>query len=99
MFSVTTIASSTTSPTASTTASIDNTLMEKPARYITKKMPMSEIGITNAGIRVTLQFRRNAKMMKTTNRKATTTVDLTSLIEALINLVLSKATSRITSSG
>ena len=99
MFSVTTIASSTTSPTASTTASMESTLMEKPARYITKKMPISEMGITNAGMSVTRQLRRKAKMISTTRMNAMMTVFCTSAMEALINLVLSNATSRITSSG
>ncbi len=99
IFSVTTMASSTTNPTDKTTANIDNTLMENPARYITKNMPISEIGITNAGISVTRQFRKKKNMMATTRIKAITTVDSTSRIEALMNLVLSNATSMVTSSG
>ena len=71
MFSVTTMASSTTRPTESTTANIDNTLIENPARYIIKNAPTSEMGITATGIRVTRQSRRKTKIMIITNRKAT----------------------------
>ena len=70
MFSVITMASSTTSPTESTTASMVNTLMEKPATYMIKKAPMSETGITIIGISVTRQSRKNRKMMTITKKKA-----------------------------
>ena len=90
MFSVITMASSTTSPTASTMASMESTLMENPARYMTKKAPMSETGITMQGTSVTRQSRRNKKIMMITSMNASYTVCLTSLIEARMNLVLSK---------
>ena len=70
MFSVITIASSTTRPTESTTASIERTLIEKPARYMRKNVPMSETGITMQGMSVTRQFRRKRKMMMMTSTKA-----------------------------
>ena len=70
MFSVITIASSTTSPTESTTASIDSTLIEKPARYMMKTVPISDTGITIQGISVTRQLRRKRKMMMITRMKA-----------------------------
>ena len=65
MFSVITMASSTTSPTESTTA-----LIENPATYIRKKVPISDTGITIHGISVTRQLRRNRKMMMITSRNA-----------------------------
>jgi|GEM_PF-6471820 len=71
MFSVITIASSTTRPTASTTASIDSTLIEKPAMYMTKNAPTSDTGITTHGISVTRQSRRNRKIITITSKKAT----------------------------
>ena len=89
MFSVITIASSTTRPTERTTASIVSTLMEKPATYITKKAPMSDTGITIQGTSVTRQSRKKRKMMMITNTKASYTVLSTSLMEARMNLVLS----------
>ena len=70
MFSVITIASSTTRPTESTTASIERTLIEKPATYMMKNVPISETGITMQGMSVTRQFRRKRKMMMMTSTKA-----------------------------
>ena len=70
MFSVITMASSTTSPTESTTASIDSTLIENPATYIRKNVPMSETGITMHGMSVTRQLRRKRKMRMMTRMKA-----------------------------
>ena len=99
MFSVITIASSTTSPTASTTASIVSTLTENPATYITKKDPMSEMGITTQGMSVTRQSRRNRKMIRITRISASYNVSFTSLIDARINRVLSYMISTVTSSG
>ena len=90
MFSVITMASSTTRPTERTTASIVSTLMEKPATYITKKAPMSDTGMTMHGTSVTRQSRRKRKMMMMTSTKASYTVLSTSLMEARMNLVLSK---------
>ena len=70
MFSVITMASSTTSPTESTTASIDSTLIENPAMYMMKKVPISDTGMTMQGISVTRQLRRKRKMMMITSTKA-----------------------------
>ena len=70
MFSVITMASSTTSPTASTTASMVKTLIEKPIRYMTKNEPISDTGMTMHGMRVTRQSRKNRKMMMITSTKA-----------------------------
>ena len=73
-----------------TMASMESTLIENPARYITKNAPIRETGITIHGTSVTRQSRRKRKMMMITSTKASYTVDLTSLIDARINLVLSK---------
>ena len=85
-----TMASSTTSPTDKTTASIVSTLMENPATYITKNAPIRETGITIQGISVTRQSRRKRKMMMITSTKASYTVLSTSAMEARIKRVLSK---------
>ena len=71
-------------------ANIESTLMEKPQRYMMKKAPMSETGITMQGTRVTRQSRRNRKIMMITSTKASYTVVSTSLMEARMNFVLSK---------
>ena len=70
MFSVITMASSTTSPTDSTTASIDSTLIENPAAYMMKNVPISDTGMTMQGMSVTRQLRRKRKMMMMTSMKA-----------------------------
>ena len=46
-FSTTTIASSTTMPMASTSPNSDRLLSEKPNMLMTKKVPISEIGIAS----------------------------------------------------
>ena len=84
------MASSTTRPTESTTASMVSTLIEKPAMYITKNAPISDTGITIHGTNVTRQSRRNRKMMIITSRNASYTVLFTSSIDARMNFVLSK---------
>ena len=52
MFSSMTIASSTTRPTASTSASRVSVLIEKPNTHISVKAPISETGMVTIGIRV-----------------------------------------------
>ena len=89
MFSVITMASSTTRPTDRTTASMVRTLMEKPATYITKNAPISDTGMTMHGIKVTRQSRRKRKIIMITSTKASYTVLSTSAMEARMNLVLS----------
>jgi len=99
IFSVITIASSTTKPTESTTASIVNTLIENPATYITKNAPINDTGITIQGTNVTRQSRRKRKIIIITNTKASYTVLSTSAIEARIKRVLSNPYVYVTSSG
>ncbi len=91
MFSSTTIASSTTMPVASTIASSVRMLMLKPATYMMKKEPISEIGIAITGISVVRQSRRKTKMMITTSRKAITMVSSTSLMALRMLTVVSSA--------
>ncbi len=60
MFSSTTIASSTTSPVAIISAINDRLLREKPSRYITEKLPISDTGTAKAGITAARQCPRNS---------------------------------------
>ena len=90
MFSSTTMASSTTSPMASTSASSVSTLIEKPASAITPNAPTSETGITSTGMTVVRQSRRKPKMTSTTSASAMKTVLRTSSMEARMGSVLSK---------
>ncbi len=59
MFSTTTMASSTTRPVASTSASSVRMLIEKPATHIADSVPTSAIGTVIAGMKVTRTERRN----------------------------------------
>ena len=59
VFSTTMIASSTTSPTASTRPSRLSVLKEKPSSAIGPKVPISAIGTAMVGISVARQFCRN----------------------------------------
>src|SRR5690606_16104966 len=58
IFSVTTIPSSTTSPVASTIANNVKTLIEKPHKYIIKKVAIKETGISTKGRKAIDQFRK-----------------------------------------
>ena len=61
MFSSTTIASSTTSPIASTMPSSVSTLMVKPMIQMKKNAPISDTGMVTNGISVARNERRNKK--------------------------------------
>lgn len=89
MFSVTTIPSSTTSPVASTIPSKVRMLIEKPARYMMKKVAMSEIGISISGRRAIFQLRKKKKMTSTTRENAINSVSSTSSRERRTFRVLS----------
>ena len=65
-----TMASSTTSPTDSTTASMESTFILNPIMYITKNAPIMDTGITRQGMSVTRQSRRNRNIMKITRMNA-----------------------------
>src|ERR1700704_1813850 len=66
-FSSTTIASSTTNPVATVSAIKDKVSRLKLQRYITPKVPTSEIGTATAGIKVALHRLRNRKTTMTTS--------------------------------
>ena len=58
-FSTTTIASSTTMPIASTTASNDTVLAEYPIAFSTMKVPIKLTGTAKVGISVARKLPRN----------------------------------------
>ena len=93
MFSMTTIASSTTSPVASVSPKSVRVLIEKPNTFIRANVPISETGIVIAGISVVRQSWRNRKITTTTSTIAISSVMMTSLIDSLTNSVESKAMS------
>jgi hypothetical protein len=90
MFSMTTIASSTTKPVAMTSAIRVRLLMEKPAKYMTPKVPTSESGTATLGIAVAAALRRKRKMTSTTSAIAKASSIFTSLTEARIVVVRSE---------
>ncbi len=55
------MASSTTKPLAIASAISDRLSSEKPNRYITAQVPISDTGTATAGINVARTFRRNTK--------------------------------------
>ena len=92
IFSVTTMPSSTTKPVAKTIASKVSTLIEKPARYIIKKVAISDMGISISGRMAINQFLKKKKITSTTNEKEMIKVSFTSFSDCLTFLVLSMST-------
>src|SRR2546422_5748798 len=65
------IASSTTMPMAIVSASSVKLLIEKPRKYMMANVATIDAGIASPGITVARRFRRNTKMINTTDRKST----------------------------
>lgn len=79
------MASSTTRPIASTSASRVRVLIEKPKAYISANAPISDTGMVTSGISVARIERKNRKAMKTTSRIASPMVRYTFLIDSAMN--------------
>ena len=99
MFSITTIASSTTSPVASVMPNSVSVLIEKPNSLTNANVPISDTGIVIAGISVVRQFWRNRNMTSTTSAIASSSVVTTSRIDSATTVVVSKATSIFSPGG
>ena len=67
MFSIITIASSTTNPVEIVSAIIVKLFRLYPARYITPSVPISDSGIATNGITVAHKLRRNRKITMMTS--------------------------------
>src|ERR1035441_3653519 len=67
MFSITTMASSTTKPVEMVKAISDKLSMLNPSRYITPKVPTSESGTATDGMMVAQTSRRKRKTTSTTS--------------------------------
>ena len=93
MFSITTIASSTTRPVASVMPNSVSVLIEKPNSLTNAKVPMSDTGIVMAGMRVVRQFCRNRNITRMTRPIASSSVRITSAIDSDTTVVVSKARS------
>ncbi|MNN54075.1 hypothetical protein D3C81_1688670 [compost metagenome] len=92
MFSSMTIASSTTKPVAMVRAIRVRLLTEKPARYITPKVPINDSGTAIDGMSVALKRRRNTKVTMTTRTMAISSSCCTSLTAARMVWVRSVST-------
>ncbi len=74
MFSSTTMASSTTRPMASTSASSVSVLMEKPNRSISAKEPIRLTGMVISGMTEARRVRRKTKITRATSTTASAMV-------------------------
>ena len=88
-FSTTTIASSTTMPTASTRPNSDRLLSERPQAASTVNVPMSEIGIATIGMTEARHVCRNRMTTTTTRRTASMIVRTTSATDCAMKVVVS----------
>ena len=93
MFSMTTIASSTTSPVASMMPNSVRVLIEKPSSLMKANVPISDTGIVTAGISVLRQSCRNRNITSMTKMMASTSVFSTSRMDSPTKVVVSKAIS------
>jgi hypothetical protein len=99
MFSSMTMASSTTKPTASVSAISERLSRLKPSRYITAKVPTSDIGRARLGIAVAVRLRRNRKITITTSEMVSSSVNFTSVTDWSMKVDRSKRTSTLTDAG
>ena len=90
-FSITTIASSTTSPVASVIPNSVSELIEKLKIRMNANVPISETGIVTAGMIVARQSSRNRKITRMTIPMASASVTSTSRIDSPTTVVESNA--------
>ena len=93
------MASSTTMPMASVSASSVTLLMENPRKYITAKVATIDVGMARPGMIVARRFLRNRKMITITSPAAISSVSCASVIERRTKSDPSKATSSVTPAG
>ncbi len=99
MFSIITIASSTTKPEAMVSAISDRLLRLKPKRYIAANVPTIDSGTDRLGMSVARVLRRKTKITRTTSTTASDSSNSTSCTEARIVTVRSVSTAMSTSAG
>ncbi len=92
MFSIITIASSTTKPVATVSAISERLSRPKPSSDITPNVPISDSGSASAGIRVARSEPRNRKMTSVTSTTENSSTNCTSATEARIVAVRSVTT-------
>ena len=99
MFSIITIASSTTKPVAMVKAIKVKLLTENPSKYMTPKVPKSDKGTATLGIKVACALLKNKKITKTTNAMEMSNSICTSATEVRMVKVRSFITSKSKDSG
>ena len=82
MFSMTTMASSTTNPVEIVIAISDRLSKLKPSKYMTPNVPISETGTATLGMKLERTLRRNRKTTRMTNNTETINVISTSWTDA-----------------
>ena len=82
MFSIMTMASSTTKPVPMVSAISDRLSSEKPQNHITPKVAISDSGSATPAMMVARTVRRNISTTSTTSPTLSTSVNCTSWIEA-----------------
>ena len=82
MFSIMTMASSTTKPVAMVSDISDRLSSEYPSRYMTAMVPTSDSGTDRLGITVAGRLRRNTKITPTTSATDSSSSNSTSFTEA-----------------
>ncbi len=91
--STTTMASSTTSPIASTSANSVRVLIEKPSATNSVNVPRSDTGTASMGISVARQLSRKMNTTSSTRAAAMNSVICTSLIDSATNSEVSRGIS------
>src|SRR6202790_4864236 len=99
MFSITTMASSTTNPVQIASAMRERLSRLYPNRYITPNVPMMESGTAMLGIIVAQALRKNRNMTITTSATVRSSVNSISLTDARIVVVRSKVGVNVTGGG
>src|SRR6185312_5785947 len=99
MFSITTIASSTTNPVEMVSAISERLSSVKPIRYITPNVPISESGTETEGMSVDRVSRRKAKTTRITSRMEMMRLRRASETEARMVAVLSSTTCNLIDGG
>src|SRR5271155_2673484 len=92
MFSITTMASSTTNPVAIVRAIMDRLSMLYLHKYMTANVPIKETGTATLGMRVARALRRKRKTTRITSTTERMSDDSTSCKEALMVVVRSSTT-------
>src|ERR1019366_10525674 len=99
MFSIMTIASSTTNPVEIVNAISERLSRLKLRRYIAAKVPTSDRGTERLGMMVAGRVRKNKKITRTTSATASPSSNSTSATDARIVVVRSLNTVRVTAGG